>query len=136
MKMFSECSGECCVCSNGGFCLAGHGDDDFYPASKEKIIENLDEGKYSNYTEYMIKHLANKHGYIYDIKNVGRKKKEKQLTNEQPVEENFGGYTFKVVVAGNCVSCGKRLDNDSIFLCKDCQSKNKTQKGKNKNENE
>jgi hypothetical protein len=129
MKMFSECSGECCVCSNSGFCLAGHGDDDFSPASKEKIIENLDEGKYSDYTEYMIKHLANKYGYIYDIKNVGRKKKEKQLTNEQPVEESFGGFTFKVVVAGNCVLCGKRIDDNSIFLCKDCQSKNKTQKG-------
>lgn len=60
-------------------------------------------------------------------KNVGRKKK--QLTNEQPVKGSFGGYTFKVVVAGNCVLCGKRIDDNGIFLCKDCQSKNKTQKG-------
>lgn len=124
MKMFSECSGECCVCSCGGFCLAGHGDDDFSLASKEKIIENLDEGKYPNYTEYMIKCLANEYRYVYDIKNVGRKKKEKQLTNKQPIEESFGGYTWKVVVAGKCVSCGKHIDDyDNIFLCKDCQSK-------------
>ena len=74
MKMFSDCSGECCVCSHGDFCLAGHGDDDFSPASKEKIIENLDEGRYPSYTEYMIKHLANRYGYIYDIKNIGKKK--------------------------------------------------------------
>jgi hypothetical protein len=126
MKMFSECSGECCVCANGGFCLAGHGDDDFFSASKEKIVENLDEGKYPNYTEYMIKYLANEYGYVYNIKNVGRKKKEKQLTNEQPIEESFGGYTWKVVVAGNCVSCGKHIDSDNVFLCKDCQSKQRS----------
>lgn len=133
MKMFSECSGECCVCSNGGFCLAGHGDDDFSLASKEKIIQNLDEGKYSNYTEYMIKCLANEYSYVYDVKNVGRKKKEKQPINKQPVKETFGGFTWKVVVAGNCVSCGKRIDDDNIFLCKNCQSK---QNAKGENESE
>ena len=74
MKIFSDCSGECCVCSHGGFCLAGHGDDDFSPASKEKIIENLDEGYYPSYIDYMINYLANRYGYIYDVKNVGRKK--------------------------------------------------------------
>lgn len=131
MKMFSGCRGECCVCSNDSFCLAGHGGDDFSPAPKEKIIENLDKGKYPSYTEYMIKYLANEYRYVYSIKNVGRKKKEKQLTNEQPIEESFGGYTWKVVVAGNCASCGKRIDNDNIFLCKDCQSKQNTE-GKRK----
>lgn len=42
------------------------------------------EGKYSNHTEYMIKCLANEYRYVYDVKNV--RKKKKQLTNEQPVE--------------------------------------------------
>ncbi len=38
MKMFSECSGDCLICgSSGGGCLAGHGDDDFYLASEEKL---------------------------------------------------------------------------------------------------
>ena len=41
MKMFSDCSGECCVCACGGFCLAGIGDDDFSPASKEKNHREL-----------------------------------------------------------------------------------------------
>lgn len=65
MKMFSNCSGECCVCSCGSGYLAGHGDDDFYLASKEMIIENLDQGKYSSYTEYMINTLKNVYGYEY-----------------------------------------------------------------------
>lgn len=65
MKMFSDCSGECCVCACGEFCLAGHGDDDFFLASKEKIIENLDNGKYSSYTDYMINILKNVYGYEY-----------------------------------------------------------------------
>ena len=64
--MFSDCSDECCVCANGGCCVAGHGDDDFSPASKEQIIRNLNEGKYSSYTDYMIKYLADKFGYIYN----------------------------------------------------------------------
>ena len=37
MKMFSDCSGECCVCANGGYCIAGHGDDYFSPASKDSL---------------------------------------------------------------------------------------------------
>jgi hypothetical protein len=73
----------------------------------------------------MRKYLANEHRHVYDVKNVGRKKKEKKLTNEQPVKESFGGYTYEVVVAGNCVSCGKHIDDDNIFLCKNCQSKQK-----------
>ena len=65
MKMFSVCSGECCVCAYSGCCYAGHGDDDFYLASKEKIIKNLDNGEFSSYTDYMIKTLRDVYGYEY-----------------------------------------------------------------------
>lgn len=68
MKMFSDCSGECCICDCSGGCLAGHGDDDFIPASKEKIIENLDNNRYERYREYMIKYLKEKYNFDY-IKN-------------------------------------------------------------------
>lgn len=68
MKMFSNCSGECCVCAHNWCCIAGHGDDDFSPASKERIIENLDKDFYPSYTNYMIKYLADKYNYIYNIK--------------------------------------------------------------------
>ena len=74
MKLFSDCSGECCVCSSGGFCLAGHGDDDFSPASKEKIIERLDKAEYPRDKDYMIQYLA-KLGYHYDVSNYGKKRK-------------------------------------------------------------
>lgn len=63
MKMFTDCSGECCICSCGDFCLAGHGDDDFRPASTEQIIERLQKGKYPNYLDIMI-HELNRRGII------------------------------------------------------------------------
>ena len=62
MKMFTDCSGECCVCANGIGCLAGHGEDCFYPASKERIIENLRDNKYPTYRQYMKDYLLHRHG--------------------------------------------------------------------------
>lgn len=58
MKLFSDCSGECCVCACAGGCLAGHGDDDFYPATKEQVIDRLDKAQYKDYKDYMIGYLA------------------------------------------------------------------------------
>lgn len=66
MKMFSDCSGKCCLCACGEGCLAGHGDDDFCPASKEQIIERLDKGQYKSYTQIMKDHLKYQFGYDYD----------------------------------------------------------------------
>ena len=65
MKMFSDCSGECCVCSCGGGCLAGHGNDDFSPASAMEIIRRLEHGEYPSYRQYMIDHLRRMHGIEY-----------------------------------------------------------------------
>lgn len=64
--MFSNCSGECCVCACGDFCLAGHGDDDYSLASKERIIARLDKGEYLSYTDYMINTLKVVYGYEYN----------------------------------------------------------------------
>lgn len=66
MKMCSDCSGECCVCASSDGCLAGHGDDCFSFASKEKIIDNLDKGEYPSYTDYMKQTLKIRYGYDYD----------------------------------------------------------------------
>ena len=57
MKMFSDCAGECCICRCGDFCLAGHGDDDFSPATKEQVIKRLNEGSYPRYRQMMINYL-------------------------------------------------------------------------------
>ena len=59
MKMYSDCSGECCICACGDFCLAGHGDDNFSPATKEQVIKRLKEGSYSRYKQMMIDYLNN-----------------------------------------------------------------------------
>ena len=66
MKMFSDCSGPCCICAAGGFCVAGHGDDDFYPASKEVIIYRLDNHQYPTYRKYMIDYLKTEFGIKYE----------------------------------------------------------------------
>ena len=29
----------------------------------------------------------------------------------------------EVVVSGNCVVCGKQLDRERLFVCKECESK-------------
>ena len=55
--MFADCSGECCICSCGDFCLAGHGDDDYWPASKEQVIDRLNRGAYKSYTDMMVNYL-------------------------------------------------------------------------------
>ena len=65
MKMFTNCSGECCVCACGDFCLAGHGDDNYCLATKEQIISRLDKGEYKSYTNIMIDTLRNVYGYDY-----------------------------------------------------------------------
>ena len=64
--MFSDCTGECCVCACGDFCLAGHGDDDYSFATKEQIIARLDKGRYPTYTGYMKQALKNTYNYDYD----------------------------------------------------------------------
>ena len=64
MKWFTDCSGECCVCACGGGCLAGHGDDDFSPATNEQILERLKNGNYPNYKQMMINELARR-GVVY-----------------------------------------------------------------------
>lgn len=74
MKMFSDCSGECCVCACGNGCLAGHGDDDFCPASSQQIIERLNNGEYPNYRQTMIAELL-KRGVVY-VKPISNKEND------------------------------------------------------------
>ena len=99
MKMFSECSGECCICACGDFCIAGHGDDNFCLASVKQIIDKLDRGTYTSYVDYMIDFLKES-GYEYDLKNLGSKKEEKEEKIEKNNFEVFGGYTYKMNKGG------------------------------------
>lgn len=53
-SMFSACSGPCLVCvfgGAGGGCLAGHGDDDFYLASREQLKKVLETGHWGGKPE-------------------------------------------------------------------------------------
>ena len=75
MKLFSNCS-ECYICENSGGCLVGNGEDNFKLASKEKIVDNLDYGKYPDYEDIMIRTLKDSYGYDYDISRCNSKKTE------------------------------------------------------------
>lgn len=68
MKFFTECSGECCVCRAGdGGCLAGHGDDDYSPATKEQVIKRLDYCEYGGSNTGIMKDYLKTHfNYDYD----------------------------------------------------------------------
>lgn len=68
MGMFCLCGyGEksCGICGAGDGCLAGNGDDDFFPATKEQIIERLDRNQYKSHRDIMIKTLKEKFNYEY-----------------------------------------------------------------------
>lgn len=60
MKWFSRCCGKCGICAIGKGCIAGHGDDDYVPASKETVIDRLDKGEYPSSRKEMIEYLKNK----------------------------------------------------------------------------
>ena len=65
MKLMSDCS-SCCICSAGGGCLAGIGDNDYSPATKEQVIKRLDNNEYSRHRDEMIQYLKEKFDYDYE----------------------------------------------------------------------
>ena len=74
--MFSSRCSECYICDCAGGCLAGNGDDYFELASKEKIVNNLDYGKYPDYEDIMIRTLKDSYGYDYDRSRCNSKNTE------------------------------------------------------------
>ena len=70
MKLFSSCIGNCCICAVGdGFCLAGIGDNDFIPSSKEEVIDRLknsDNYRDDYYRGKMIEFLKSEYNYDYN----------------------------------------------------------------------
>ena len=95
MKMFSDCSGECALCACGGFCLAGHGDDDYYPARPEQIIERLNKAQYPNYKDLMIQYLK-QYGITYNKDDYGKDKEYEKPKKESPTHESFAGYSYNL----------------------------------------
>lgn len=72
MEMCSACGGDCCVCGCGGGCIAGHGDNYYRPASKEQVIARLDNGRYPDFRDDMIKYLKDNFGYDYTKQNLDK----------------------------------------------------------------
>ena len=86
--MFSNCF-ECYICENSGGCLVGNGEDNFKLASKEKIIDNLDCGRYPDYENRMIRTLKNAYGYDYDADICNSKKIEDTYEYEEILLEDI-----------------------------------------------
>ena len=69
MGLFSICH-DCWICSLFDHCYAGNGDDDYYPASKEQVLDRLSRYKdHFNERErqQMVDFLKNEYGIKYDI---------------------------------------------------------------------
>lgn len=71
MKLFPDCSGECCICQNGDFCLTGNGEDDYEPATMNQVLERLREGKYASYRVCMVRYLYDKFGFAWAAEDLG-----------------------------------------------------------------
>jgi len=65
MIQFTDCSGECAVCACGDACAAGHGDDDYCPASKDQLISRLSMDRYAGNRQLMIDTLKQKFNFTY-----------------------------------------------------------------------
>lgn len=70
MKLFTDCSGECCICQNGDFCLTGNGEDDYEPATRNQVLERLREGKYASYRVCMVKYLYETFGFAWAAEDL------------------------------------------------------------------
>lgn len=55
MNLFPNCFNKCNICGAYGMCLAGNGDDDYYPATKEQIVDRLKKGSFSSYEKDIMK---------------------------------------------------------------------------------
>lgn len=57
---------DCDICALAGGCLASMRDDDFILASKEQIIERLDNHQYESKRKHMKETLIREYLYDYD----------------------------------------------------------------------
>ena len=70
---FSLCCAKCATCSCSGHCYAGHGDDEYSPASLEEMIERLDKGEYASERDKMIQYVKDNFDYDYEEKKKKKK---------------------------------------------------------------
>lgn len=82
MKFGPNCAGKCCICAVNT-CLAGNGDDDFSPATKEQIIKRLQKGEFRDHQQYMIDYLTSQYGYIYSGTPGSEKPKWKETIEKE-----------------------------------------------------
>ena len=108
MKMFTDCSGECCICACGDACLTGHGDD-FRLASKDQLIKRLDNDYYSSHKETMLNTLK----YVYDYKYQDKNEEKKYtLSVELSTKEQIDSDTLWEVIKDAFLSYTKQTRHE------------------------
>ena len=70
--------------------------------------------------------LPKRHGRLIDAKDVGE---YLTLADVPTIIEADKGYEAKVINHGNCMMCGKELD-EGLFFCKECEEKDRKARGK------
>lgn len=112
MKLFPDCITKCHICALGGHCIAGNGDDDFSPASKEKIIDNLDHDYYPSDTNRMIRYLKDVYGYEYPLENYGMKEEIKKPKINQDVIDKVIDESAKALMKDGADILDNMSEND------------------------
>lgn len=57
-----------------------------------------------------------------------------KLQKTKHTKKRFDDCAFELVVKGNCTACGREIDGDNIFLCKECQKKQESWNQRKKEE--
>lgn len=87
MKMFSDCSGSCVTCTaSGGGCLAGHGDDDYSPISKEEALARIEKGRWGS------NRLTDKPGRVYTPSDLAALRKHAGLDSAPSPGHSVGEW--------------------------------------------
>jgi hypothetical protein len=134
---FPICESKCPICAVADmYCLAGNGDDDYSPATKEQVIKRLDEDKFNSKRDMMIKYLKDKFNYDYDSPRVESKKTPHVEIDEEEYAKHHTN-NIKSSPAVNSFTSDQTLDNfidltsdDGLFTLElnaaeaDCKKKN------------
>jgi len=93
MKLIgTDCSGECLFCIYSGACLAGHGDDDYYEASKNVLIARLQEYERRFNKFESIDYRKNPNQVAGIIENIQKLRKHLGLKDFTPNEELLNSF--------------------------------------------
>lgn len=81
--MFSKCAGKCYMCYWGeGGCLAGHGDDEYSPATEQQLLTRLVQSRFGQDHDKIRAELVERNPQRYAEPTNGSRKLPDEYTRE------------------------------------------------------